>query len=357
MTLPIRASEATLIEVRQALQRVELNRRTAPQHNFTATTDPGVTDDESEGYTVQSWWFNDTSDELFLCTDATTGAAVWQNLTAAEIIGGASKAFKTITAPDANSVVADNASDTLTITESGGIAITVAGTAENDTLNFDGAASSHNHSAADITSGLLALARGGTAADLNATGGASQVLQQASAGAAITVGQLASSDLSDTANIMLADGTVPFVATVVGVEPTVSNHLVTKEYVDRAINFIEEFFFNNVASDIGGIYFEMLDTSTGAGESTFTAADLGGGDGQALTNWATLAGVPGVITMAEGVYTGHLHAERTVGNRSVNLYFEIWTRLADSPFTETLRITSETSSEITSKTEVELHGV
>lgn len=43
----------------------------------------------------------------------------------------------------------------------------------------------------------LALARGGTNADLSATGGTSQVLQQASVGAAVTVGQLSTSSLSD----------------------------------------------------------------------------------------------------------------------------------------------------------------
>lgn len=41
-----------------------------------------------------------------------------------------------------------------------------------------------------LTSGLLALARGGTHADLSATGGTRQVLQQASAGADITVASL-----------------------------------------------------------------------------------------------------------------------------------------------------------------------
>ena len=43
----------------------------------------------------------------------------------------------------------------------------------------------------------VGLAYGGTNADLSATGGTSQVLKQASAGAAITVGQLAASDLSN----------------------------------------------------------------------------------------------------------------------------------------------------------------
>lgn len=54
-----------------------------------------------------------------------------------------------------------------------------------------------NLDASIITSGQLALARGGTNVDLSATGGAHQVLQQASAGGNITVGQLATTDLSD----------------------------------------------------------------------------------------------------------------------------------------------------------------
>lgn len=58
-----------------------------------------------------------------------------------------------------------------------------------------------NHSTALLTSGQLALARGGTNADLSATGGASQVLKQASSGATITVGQLAFTDVSGTLGI------------------------------------------------------------------------------------------------------------------------------------------------------------
>ncbi len=57
------------------------------------------------------------------------------------------------------------------------------------------AAASHAHAASDITSGQLALARGGTAADLSATGGTGQFLRQSSAGAAITVSAIAHADL------------------------------------------------------------------------------------------------------------------------------------------------------------------
>lgn len=51
--------------------------------------------------------------------------------------------------------------------------------------------------AATITSGKIALANGGTGADLSATGGASKVLMQVNAGDPITVAQLAASDLSN----------------------------------------------------------------------------------------------------------------------------------------------------------------
>jgi hypothetical protein len=52
-------------------------------------------------------------------------------------------------------------------------------------------------SATKWSGGKLALANGGTNADLSSTGGTSQVLQQSSAGAAITVGQLSASNLSN----------------------------------------------------------------------------------------------------------------------------------------------------------------
>lgn len=61
-------------------------------------------------------------------------------------------------------------------------------------------------------SGTLALANGGTNANLSATGGASQVLQQSSSGAAITVGQLAASNLSN--------GTIGSGAVVLATSPT-----------------------------------------------------------------------------------------------------------------------------------------
>jgi hypothetical protein len=67
-----------------------------------------------------------------------------------------------------------------------GANITVAALVAADIPNLD---------ASKITSGLLALARGGTHADLSATGGATHVLRQASTGADITVGALVAADI------------------------------------------------------------------------------------------------------------------------------------------------------------------
>lgn len=70
----------------------------------------------------------------------------------------------------------------------------------NVTLTLGGSPSTALVNAASLTlswTGLLGLARGGTNADLSATGGTSQVLKQVTSGGNITVGQLAASDLSN----------------------------------------------------------------------------------------------------------------------------------------------------------------
>jgi hypothetical protein len=47
------------------------------QGNYTATTNPTVTDDVNAGYVVGSVWINLTADDSFKCADNTAGAAVW----------------------------------------------------------------------------------------------------------------------------------------------------------------------------------------------------------------------------------------------------------------------------------------
>jgi len=49
--------------------------------NLGATGSPGSTDDNSQGYAVGSRWFDTTSDEEWVCLDATASIAVWKNTT------------------------------------------------------------------------------------------------------------------------------------------------------------------------------------------------------------------------------------------------------------------------------------
>lgn len=108
------------------------------------------------------------------------------------INGTATKQFLSQTngfAPSWNTIAAaDVPASALTATGDTNVTITLGGSPGGALL-----------AASSITlgwSGQLALARGGTGANLSATGGTSQVLKQASTGAAITVGQLAFADLS-----------------------------------------------------------------------------------------------------------------------------------------------------------------
>ena len=53
----------------------------ALQSNLSATTAPTANDDSDDGYSVGSTWINVTTDEAYVCLDATVGAAVWENTT------------------------------------------------------------------------------------------------------------------------------------------------------------------------------------------------------------------------------------------------------------------------------------
>lgn len=49
--------------------------------NLDATTDPGINDDDTQGYCEGSHWINATLDKAFICLDNATGAAVWKETT------------------------------------------------------------------------------------------------------------------------------------------------------------------------------------------------------------------------------------------------------------------------------------
>lgn len=158
----------------------------------------------------------------------------------------------------------------------------------------------------------------------------------------------------DDAAYSLIDGTRPFTGVVGGIDPTASNHLATKEYIDMRSSSIQNYFLTDDAADIGGIYFVAGELPTGAAEGTLTTAGLGAGDGQALSNFATISTLPGVDSLLSGTYELHIHAEKTAGTKPVIVFFELYTRTAGGA--ETLRATSEDSGAITSKADFDIHA-
>ncbi len=106
-------------------------------------------------------------------------------------------------------------------------------------------------------------------------------------------------------------------------DPSLEQDAATKDYVDLAVASLHwDYAFSNTASGIGA-YFKMFTEPTGEPESTFTSGAMGAGDDQDLFQWISDAVVP-FATIEAGVISLHIHAERTVGTKSVNLYAEIY---------------------------------
>lgn len=63
------------------------------KRNLTAVVAPTVTDDDSADYSVGSMWIDTVTDKAYICFDASTGAAVWTDITGAG--GGASSPLTT----------------------------------------------------------------------------------------------------------------------------------------------------------------------------------------------------------------------------------------------------------------------
>lgn len=211
---------------------------------------PTVNDDADDGFIVGSEWYTATS--AYKCVDNTVGAAVWVEFGGS---GGSMSSFTLAGDTGIPAVIGDG--ETVTIAGSGGLTTVISGNTvyvdlPSDTVSnaklanmaaftvkanatsgsanpTDVAFSADNQffgrragalvattlvaadipslAASIITSGQLALARGGTGADLSATGGANQLVRQNSIGGAFTVSALTQADIPTNAidNTRLAD--------------------------------------------------------------------------------------------------------------------------------------------------------
>jgi len=59
----------------------QITNETVPLDKYDATAAPGVGDDTGDGYSVGSIWCDVTNDKAYICLDASSGAAVWTEIT------------------------------------------------------------------------------------------------------------------------------------------------------------------------------------------------------------------------------------------------------------------------------------
>lgn len=71
------------------------------KNNYAATGSPGVGNDDTQGYDIGSLWLDTVGQKSYMCMSATTGAAVWKELTVAAAGGG------TLPVDDTTSLVRD----------------------------------------------------------------------------------------------------------------------------------------------------------------------------------------------------------------------------------------------------------
>lgn len=92
------------------------------KYNLAATGAPTVNDDDTQGYSAGSIWFDTNNDAGYICTNATTGAAVWTSVTSGAAGGDPDQnLFQDFSADTGSDSVADTTTDTLTLT--GGIGV------------------------------------------------------------------------------------------------------------------------------------------------------------------------------------------------------------------------------------------
>jgi hypothetical protein len=210
--------------------------KTAGGNKLDATGAPTAGNDLGDGYSVGSRWIDVTANKEYVCVDSTNSAAIWTETTA-----GATSvlAFKTIVVSGQSDVVADSATDSLTL---------VAGT--NCTLTTDAAADSVTITTADTNSTYTA----GDGLDL--TGSSFSTDLKSAGGLAIDSTELAL-DVHGLADV----GTTTFGATTFGAGDYVAVADASASNAPKKVKFPVELVM--AASD------ETTDLTTGTAKLTF----------------------------------------------------------------------------------------
>lgn len=101
-----------------------LRRQAVVEDNLSASAAPTTGSDSDAGYAVGSRWIDTTNDRAYVCLDASVGAAVWTETTAA---GGGSSGTVDINAQTGTTytLVLADAGKLVTLTNAGAITLTV----------------------------------------------------------------------------------------------------------------------------------------------------------------------------------------------------------------------------------------
>ena len=204
--------------------------------NFTATADPISSNDINTGYAVGSTWINTSTNKMFVCTSASSGAAVWREnhlslsnaitlpaITATSLNGASvgattpsTGAFTTVTSTgQATLATADINGGTIDGAVIGGAsAQTITGTLVTATTRFDG----------DITGNVTGNVGGNLTG--NVTGNVEGNL----------TGNVTASSGSSAFNNLTVNGTLDVTGTTIAnvTDPTSAQDASTKNYVDTA---------------------------------------------------------------------------------------------------------------------------
>lgn len=161
---------------------------TTGRMNLNATTDPGVSDDSSAGFSASSLWVNISTKEVFLCSDASVGSAVWTSIS--KRLGPSDGALKLTTADIISDFKVSGfdssvSPSTLTQTTPSGTAY-VSGkriSVPSSTYNYPASKDIYDYLQADCTYNHIAVNNG----DLAPTGQPGMLMQKVVTGASATI--------------------------------------------------------------------------------------------------------------------------------------------------------------------------
>lgn len=172
------------------------------------------------------------------------------------------------------------------------------------------------------------------------------IIKQTSDANLVTVQTASLQVIGDTNSQIIAEPKKGFSILADGTATPDGEYEVTQDsrFSDAPLSGSFDFFLSDTANVIPG-YLTMFPTDPAEAEASVVSASLGVGADQLIEEWATELGAPGFTLLQEGVYEMHIHAEKTTGNKSAIIHWNLYTRTVGG--VETLLTTSQNSGLLT----------